>query len=163
MTSELPSDAPPGFRPIEITLGGAFAAANGPLWLRKRGPTLELGLRIDERHCGLLGVCHGGMLATFADMLMPLVVFEDPARAPFRHAIPTVSMQLDYLAPVRRGDFILGAAQVLKTTRRLLFIQGLIHVADQIVLRCSGVYTLGGELAPEWPGFYVDAPPAPSK
>jgi uncharacterized protein (TIGR00369 family) len=161
MTLEPTSQAPAGFRPITVTLGGAFATANGPLWLRQQGTTTELGLRIDERHCSGLGVCHGGMLATFADILMPMVFFTDASHAPFTQALPTVSLQLDYISPVRRGDFIRGEAQVLKVTRRLVFAQGLVRVESQVVLRCSGVFARAGELSPDWPGFYVDAPTAP--
>ena len=149
--------APAGFKPIQVTLGGAFAAANGPLWVR-HGPTaVELGLRIDERHCSGLGFCHGGMLATFADILMPMAFFTDPSQGPFNNALPTVSLQIDFIGPVRIGDFLYGEAQVLKKTRRLVFAQGLIRVEDQLVLRCSGVFTIAGNLPPGWTGFYVDA------
>jgi uncharacterized protein (TIGR00369 family) len=157
MNSDEKAAAPAGFKPIQITLGGAFAAANGPLWVRHQPTAVELGLRIDERHCNALGVCHGGLLATFADILMPLAFYMDPSRGPFSQALPTVSLQIDYLSPVRLADFICGTAQVLKTNRRLCFAQGLVRVEDQVVLRCSGVFTLAGELPPDWPGFYVDA------
>ena len=63
---------PPGFSALP-TLGG-FIAANGPLYLRHEGDRVQLGFRVEARHVNPLGVCHGGMLATFCDMLVPLSI-----------------------------------------------------------------------------------------
>lgn len=146
--------SPESFKPCRITLGGPFVDFVGPLSIRDDGETATMGLRIERRHCGLAGVCHGGVLATFADVLIAVTAFNAPGEITLRRAIPTVNLQIDYLAPVRLGDFIEGTAQVLKTTRSLVFGQGLVRVANEVVLRCSGVYKLGGDLPDDWLGIF---------
>jgi uncharacterized protein (TIGR00369 family) len=153
---------PAGFKPVVMTLGGSFVAANGPLYVSKQGDTVRLGLRIEERHCSGLGMCHGGLLATFADMLMPLAMYNEAELAAAPRTIPTVSMQLDFIAPVRMGDWLEGEGQVLKVTRSLVFVQALVRVEGNVVLRCSGVYKIASELSADWPGMYIDvSPPVP--
>ena len=60
---------PEGFRPIQV--GGHFMVHNGPLYGKWTGRRLLLGFRVEERHTNPLKICHGGMLAIFADMLIP--------------------------------------------------------------------------------------------
>jgi acyl-coenzyme A thioesterase PaaI-like protein len=45
------------------------------LYVSQQGGTFKVGLRIQRRHCNTMGHCHGGMLATFADMMMPVVMY----------------------------------------------------------------------------------------
>ena len=46
-------------------------AHTGPLYARWSGERLQLGFRVEHRHTNPLGICHGGMMASFADMLLP--------------------------------------------------------------------------------------------
>jgi uncharacterized protein (TIGR00369 family) len=133
---------PPGFQRFRATTG--FIAANGPLWVRREGTEFRLGFRVEERHCNPMGICHGGMLATFADMLMPIGAI---ALVPELHRrfLPTVSLQVDYIAPARSGDWVEGEMQVLRTTRTMVFMQGLVRTGSTVVLRCSGVFKIGPE------------------
>ena len=69
-------DIPDGFEPLREPPG--FVAVNGPLYVRyQRGVEgqpetnlLQLGFRVEARHCNPTGKLHGGMMATFCDMLM---------------------------------------------------------------------------------------------
>ena len=71
------SDVPDGFRPVRIA--GQFIAHNGPLFARIEGDhRVQLGFRVAPRHTNSMGMCHGGMLATFADMLVPCAAMYRP-------------------------------------------------------------------------------------
>jgi uncharacterized protein (TIGR00369 family) len=59
-------------------MGGPFIRHNGPLYARLLDGRLELGFRVEERHTNPLKICHGGMLATLADMLLPMVALYGP-------------------------------------------------------------------------------------
>lgn len=131
---------PPGFRPIQA--GGGFMAHNGPLYLLHQGELVKLGFRVEQRHCNPMGMCHGGMLATFADMLLPLVAHRTAVELAHRF-LPTVSLQVDYLAPAAMGEWVEGQAQVLKVTRAMAFIQGTVTSNGVMALRCSGVFKIG--------------------
>jgi uncharacterized protein (TIGR00369 family) len=130
-------DAYVRFRAVE-----GFIGVNGPLWILHRGGEFRLGFRVEPRHCNPMGICHGGMLSTFADMLMPIgaIHLVDELRQRF---LPTVSLQVDFMSPSRLGDWVEGETQVLRTTRAMVFAQGLVRSNGAVALRCSGVFKIG--------------------
>lgn len=134
------ADVPAGFKPFRSQRG--FIGVNGPLFLRRDGDQFRLGFRVEPRHCNPMGNCHGGMLATFADMLLPIGAITLVKELHHRF-LPTVSLQLDFIAPARLGDWVEGEMQVLRTTRQMVFAQGLVRSGDVLALRCSGVFKIG--------------------
>lgn len=139
---------PEGFRPAAI--GGAFLAHNGPLYARLAGERFQLGLRIEERHTNPLGICHGGMLATFADMLLPCVILYQPGFE--RRFLPTISLQVDYLAPAALGAWVQGEGEVLRRTPGMVFAQGLVTADGVPAVRVSGIFKLGKPIGDAPPG-----------
>ena len=131
---------PDGFRPLRI--GGEFVAVNGPLYLRHEGDLVQLGFRVESRHCNPMRICHGGMLANFCDMLLPVTVHRKSSEVGQRF-LPTVSLQLDYLAPSALGAWVQGEGQVLRVTRSMVFVQGLVSADGVPAVRCSGVFKIG--------------------
>jgi uncharacterized protein (TIGR00369 family) len=130
---------PPGFRVARI--GGDFLHHNGPLYGKLDGSRVLIGFVVEKRHTNPLGICHGGMLATFVDMLVPCANMYDLSRD--RRFLPTISLQIDYLSPAKLGAWVQGEAQVLRTTRNLLFGQGLVTADGEPSLRFSGIFKLG--------------------
>jgi acyl-coenzyme A thioesterase PaaI-like protein len=55
----------------------------------------------------------------------------------------TVSISIDYMSGARKGDWVDGRAQILRTTNRLAFVQGLLQVGDEPCARGSGVFRRG--------------------
>jgi uncharacterized protein (TIGR00369 family) len=135
----LNTPVPDGFR--QVTVGGSFIAGNGPLYAKWTGERLLLGFRVEERHTNPLKMCHGGMLATFADMVIPCAAFYQADMA--SRFLPTVSLQIDYMGPARLGAWVQSEAQVLRTTRNLLFGQALVTADGEPALRVSGIFKLG--------------------
>ena len=136
---------PDGF--LVLAVGGDFIATNGPLYIRSQvqadGSKLrQMGFRVRSRHTNPMGNCHGGMLATFADMLLPMLAHrqEPTLRNQF---LPTVTLQIDYLSPAPLGAWVQGEAQVLRTTRNLVFAQGLVSADGVPSLRVSGIFKIG--------------------
>ena len=86
-------DAPAGFAPLAI--GGDFMAHNGPLYVRVADGRAQLGFRVQARHTNPLNNCHGGMLASFGDMLLPVCIHRQSAEVGLRFP-PTISLQIDY-------------------------------------------------------------------
>ena len=147
MTSIGP-EIPAGFRPLSV--GGEFMALTGPLYLRHEGDVVQLAFRVEPRHCNPMRICHGGMLASFCDMLMPVTVHRKSSEVG-RRFLPTVSLQLDYLAPAALDTWVVGEGQVLRVARSMVFVQGLVSADGVPVVRCSGVFKIG-------PPFGDDAP-----
>jgi uncharacterized protein (TIGR00369 family) len=135
-----PADAPPGFKPLK--LAGDFILANGPLWFYQQGDDVRLGFRVEKRHTNPLGICHGGMLASFCDMLLPISIHRKSKEVGLRF-LPTINLQLDYLAPAPLGAWVEGTAEVLRVTRSLVFAQGLASADGAPCTRVSGIFKIG--------------------
>ncbi|MGD9833114.1 MAG: PaaI family thioesterase [Piscinibacter sp.] len=136
---------PEGFG--ELRLGGDFVKANGPLYESFEGDAYRLGFRVEKRHCNTMRICHGGMMATFCDMLLPITAIRSVETLGERF-LPTVSLDIDYLAPAPLGSWVQGQAQVLRSTRSLVFAQGLVTADGEPVARVSGVFKIGAAFAP---------------
>lgn len=130
---------PEGFKAVVV--GGPFIAHNGPLYARWTGERLQLGFRVETRHTNPLAICHGGMMATLADMLLPCASMYQTRGE--RRFLPTISLQVDYLGTSPMGAWVQGEGEVLRTTRNLLFAQGLITADGEPVLRVSGIFKMG--------------------
>ena len=135
---------PEGF--TRQTIGGEFIVANGPLYERFDAGVYRLGFRVEARHCNTMGICHGGMMATFCDMLLPMAAHRVGAVG--MRFLPTISLQIDYLAATPLGAWVQGEGQVLRTTRTLVFAQGLVHADGAPVARVSGIFKIGAEFSP---------------
>jgi uncharacterized protein (TIGR00369 family) len=127
--------APSGFRALPIRHG--FVAANGPLYGRREGDGAPvLGFRVDERHLNLRGICHGGMLMTFADMVLG---FTAAHAVGGRRFLPTVNMTADFIGSVEAGAWVEGRGRALRITRNLAFVEVWLSVGEAVVLRANGI------------------------
>lgn len=131
---------PPGFQPIEA--GGPYMQNNGPLYLLHQGDVVKFGFRVERRHINPMNNLHGGMMASFCDMLLPLSVHRKSNEVADRF-LPTVSLQIDYLAPAPLGAWVQGEAEPLRVTRSLVFAQGLVTADGVPCARVSGVFKIG--------------------
>ena len=145
-SSESPIAVPQGFRAREF--GGGFIAVNGPLYARRNNAGFQLGFRVEQRHCNPMGICHGGMMATFCDMLMPISIHRKSKEVGMRF-LPTINLQLDYLAPANLGAWVEGEAQILRVTRSLVFAQGLASADGVPCTRVSGIFKIGPPFRPD--------------
>ena len=132
-------DIPAGFRPIEV--GGPYMSFNGPLYAKLEPGKLLLGFRVELRHTNPLQICHGGMMASFADMLIPCASMYQSDMP--RRFLPTISLNIDYVGAAPMGAWVQGEAQVLRTTRNMLFGQGLVTADGEVALRVSGIFKMG--------------------
>jgi uncharacterized protein (TIGR00369 family) len=130
---------PSGF--VIAAAGSGFASRNATFYGQWINESLRLGFRVSEQHANLGGVLHGGMLATFADTLLPYAAMYQALGG--RRFLPTISLQIDYLAPAAIGAWVQGEAQVLRMTRNMLFMQGMITADDAPIARVSGIFKLG--------------------
>ena len=131
---------PPGFAPLQS--GGPFIQHNGPLYLRHEGSVVQFGFRVERRHVNPMNNLHGGMMASFCDMLLPLSVHRKSDQVADRF-LPTISLQIDYLAPAPLGAWVQGEAEPLRVTRSLVFAQGLVTADGEPCARVSGVFKIG--------------------
>ncbi|MBB4210829.1 acyl-coenzyme A thioesterase PaaI-like protein [Rhodothalassium salexigens DSM 2132] len=135
-----PADAvaatpPPGFEPIQSS--NPFGGRNGPIFERRTDAGWERGFRALAYHCNAGGVVHGGMLMTFADILLARAVL-DVAPPPFA----TMRLVSDFAGPAPRGAWVSGTARCVRRTRSLVFVDGLIAADGAPALNVSGIFKL---------------------
>ncbi len=144
LLNDIPDEPPEGF--TALPTGTGFNQYIGPLYGKVIDGTLRLGMRIGRRHINPHQTCHGGILASFADMQLYVSQQKEPE---LRHALmPTINMTLDYLAPVVVGDWLEGHTSILRVTKVVLFQQTLAMVGDNPVFRSSCVYRVSKHKAP---------------
>lgn len=135
---------PPGYRRINFSDG--FLGHNGPVFVQENDDGVVFGCRILPHLCNPMGVAHGGWVATMFDIVLPLSArYTESFRERF---LLTINMSIDYLAGARLGDWVEGRAQILRTTKRLLFIQGTLEVNGELTGRGSGIFRIGPEAPP---------------
>lgn len=134
------ADIPEGFHARRF--GEGFIGVNGPLYARRTDTAFHLGFRVERRHCNPMGICHGGMMATFCDMLLPISAHVLSKEIGNRF-LPTINLQIDYLAASPLGAWVQGEAQLLRTTKSLVFMQGLVEADGNPVARVSGIFKIG--------------------
>jgi uncharacterized protein (TIGR00369 family) len=112
----------------------------GP-YLRRRTPGgYVYAFQTDERHANINGVLHGGMLVTFADQALGSTVYE----ATSKRKCVTASLNVQFINAVKPGEFVECDAEVIRVTRSLVFIRGMLRVGDRVVLSAEGVWKILG-------------------
>lgn len=118
-----------------VDLGKGYSEAFGPVFIDREGA--RMAFRVAERHANPVDTCHGGALATFADAM--IVAVHAGAESGQPHT-PTITLTVDYLAPVTVGELVEAEVQLVKSTRTMLFVQSLMTANGSIVARASAIY-----------------------
>jgi acyl-coenzyme A thioesterase PaaI-like protein len=123
---------------VPATPGNAFQELVLQIWARLDGDEPVLGFRVLPHHCNPRKVCHGGLMMTYFDFLLPtLSRFDEDADDAFT---PTVSLTTNFIAPALLGDWLEGHARTLRRTNGLVFIDGSVSNGETIVAQASGIF-----------------------
>lgn len=120
---------------------GPFSDHAGTMYFsRERLPpnvVARYGFRVETFHCNKRETCHGGMLATFADIAMARgICFVDGVAPP----LPTVSMSLDFMGPAPLGAWVEAHTSLGRLARGTAFVQAMMYVGGEPILRASAVF-----------------------
>ena len=110
-----------------------------PLFSRRRERSIELGVWLREAHCNSRGFVHGGVIATLADNAMGLSCV---ACHPGVKGALTVSLNVDYVATAKLGQWLQIAPRVLKAGSSLSFADALITADTEIIARASATFRM---------------------
>ncbi|CAA9213625.1 MAG: hypothetical protein AVDCRST_MAG27-15 [uncultured Craurococcus sp.] len=138
------SDAPTLFDPASAGWKAmrpeGYPALIGPFWYKREEGGFRYGFPAEARHLNLGGVVHGGMLMSFADDVLGMTVWEAAGRKP----CTTVQLSTQFISPARAGEFVEGRAEVLRSTRSVVFVRGLVMVGDRTVIHADGIWKILG-------------------
>lgn len=128
-----PADFPEAF---EITdLDDPHEMLAGPFYQRKGGTIREVFLLAERKHCNTGGMVHGGLLMTMADLALCAACREGLEG---ERAI-TVSLNSEFLAAGKEGDFITAKAELTRRGRSMAFARCVISAGDKDILTASVV------------------------
>ncbi len=135
MSRETPAD----FRPLDGL--SPFNALVGPLYSRPAAGGVSIGLRIEDKHTNSRGICHGGVLATLADLALGYAM---QAQAVSQAGFVTAHLSLDYAGSAKVGDWIESAVEIQRVGARLAFANCYLVVEDRRIVRASAIFARAG-------------------
>jgi uncharacterized protein (TIGR00369 family) len=146
---------------VRLPAGLGFTDNLQPCFRRIRGSEVSFGLLVDRQHSNVMGICHGGVLVTLADVAAATGV--NVARGA-QGGSPTVNLAVDFISAARMGQWIQADIHSVSVKRRFGFASGLIASRDGVVARFNGTFYLPGHtgmVKPEaigdgMPGFLAD-------
>jgi uncharacterized protein (TIGR00369 family) len=134
---------PEGFSKVERTRPNPFNELVGPFYIRREDKDVSLGIRIEERHCNSRGICHGGFLATMADLALGYACASVGGHASF----VTISLTLDYAGSAKPGDWVQSRVEVQKAGSRIAFANCYLVADDVRLVRASAIFAMAGKPA----------------
>lgn len=127
----------------ECLQSGGFTGHVGPFWRLEDDSSVEIGLIVGERHCNThLGTIHGGVVMTFADIALGSGAAKLLGEERFRAV--TASLQTQFVAVARLGEFISCRPEVVHGGKQMIFVRGLIRTGDKVIASCEGIWKLLG-------------------
>lgn len=115
-----------------------------PLWklIDMRIASLEWGrsemtMDIKDTYLNVMGTCHGGVIAAFADTVMGSALYSTGAAAS-----ATIEMNINFLEPVVAGQVLTGRGEVLRKGKTTAVIRADLFVGETMVATARGTYSV---------------------
>ncbi|MET0364938.1 MAG: PaaI family thioesterase [Sphingobium sp.] len=114
-----------------------FSGQMAPLWFQIVEERLSVGFFVAAGHCNEhLGTLHGGAAMTFADIA-----------GGFRTALTlghqrcaTLQLQTHFTAVAREGEFVSCDPEIVRQTKDILFLRGILRTRERAVLSFDGIW-----------------------
>lgn len=114
-----------------------FTGHVSPLWIRRDNDRASLGMIVEDRHTNYhIGTLHGGAIMTFADVALGMAVSE----AIGHPMTVTLSLQTQFVSVARVGDFISCQGELVRKTKQIVFVRGLIVSGDRTIASAEGIW-----------------------
>ena len=131
------ADVPDGFRPADFRNG--FLDATGPYFTRRDDGIILVGLRVTKGHINHIGLAHGGMLTTLADVALSLKV-NRAEKPPL--PVATVNLTTNFLSGAKLDDWVVATARIDRMGKRMAYTSGSIRVDDRLLMTMTGVFAI---------------------
>ena len=132
---------PEGFQ--KIARLSPFNALVGPLYERRDGDAVSIGLAIEAKHTNSRGVCHGGVLATLADLALGYAML---ARSGDKGSFVTAHLAVDYAGAARLGEWIESKVEIQHVGARLAFANCYLVSGAKPIVRASAIFAREGKI-----------------
>ena len=113
-------------------------ASLGALSVRRGEEGWCYGVELDESHTNAQGVVHGGVLMTFMDHAMSLVIWEAADRA----FCSTIQLDNHFLSALRAPAFVELDTEILKRGKSIIFARGTLRVGERKIMQATGAWSV---------------------
>ena len=128
---------PEGFEPFDVP--DDFVQLAGPLFAKPEPEGLRMGLLLERRHGNPMGIAHGGLLMTLADMVCGV---GSGYATGIRWPHPTISLNCDFVRGAKLGNWVEGRAVVTRKTINFCFTRTELVCAGETVLSAAGIFRI---------------------
>ena len=128
---------PQGFSLLPKGLG--FNDELAPIYINGSEEVFRSAIVIQQRHLNPMGICHGGVILSFADFAMAAILSH---KLQSHGGMPTINMNVDFIAPSNEGDWIEFVLDRLSLTKLMGNVAGVLQGPNGVVARVNGIYRL---------------------
>ena len=131
------SAIPPGFELLTRT--SPFHELVGPLYEKRDGEMVVVGMLVGEKHKNRRGIVHGGMICTLVDFAMghAASTLTDPPRK-----LVTTTLSVDFAGNARPGDWIEAHIDVMRPGNRVSFVNCFVYRGTARIARASATFQI---------------------
>ena len=129
------SAIPAGFVRLEST--SPFHELVGPLYEKREGTAVIVGMMVAQKHINRRGAVHGGMICTLVDFAMGQAAstLTNPPRK-----LVTTSLSTDFAANAGVGDWLEAHVDILRPGRRVVFANCFVYRGVERIARGSAAF-----------------------
>ncbi len=102
-----------------------------------------LAMRVGQAHTNMHAIAHGGLLATLADSALGFTIAQQA-----QVSVVTVQMSVEFLNPVKPGDWLEAHVRIDKQGKRLIYATCLLQVAGRVMLKANAVFAVRASSTP---------------
>ena len=108
-----------------------------PIYERRTGDAVILGLWLAKPHTNARGFVHGGLIAALTDKAMG-----HSCRQKMRgvHSLVTVNMGIDFISSAQIGQWLTVETDVIKTGSTICFAQCFVKADGVVIARANGTF-----------------------
>ena len=130
-----PTQIPDGYEPHFRK--SPFTDPWEPLYSKRTGSAVMLGLRLAKPHTNSRGLIHGGLIAALADNAMGHSCAHVMGGV---SSLVTIGLAVDFVGTAEVGQWLAVESEVVKTGRTIGFAQSLIKADDAVIARANATF-----------------------
>jgi uncharacterized protein (TIGR00369 family) len=129
-------EPPAGFAARED--GESFNATMGPIFASTDGPPWRLGVWAAPKHQNPHGMLDGGLIMALTDHAIGFNIFQSVAGGT---SFATISLNVDFVAGGRLGEWIEAVPETVRATRSLVFAKAqVLGEGGRLIATASGIW-----------------------
>ena len=132
---------PPGFE--RLPTFGPYHQLLGPMYWKRAGGSMVVGMRVEDKHRNRGQMMHGGMICTLADTASHWAAKH--AREPQLLVALTTGLNVGLMGNAGPGEWVEAHAQVLRAGRSIIFTNCRIASGKRVIAQASAQFQIMGE------------------